>query len=309
MSEAKLFFIDGKYVRPQYVCITLIIKNDTVAIIDTGNKDAIEPIKEVLTQNGLNWSNVQYVIPTHAHLDHAGGAGLLIQLCDNATLICHPKAARHLIDPSRLVTSTIAVYGEHEFSALYGDIVPIESSRVHVLNDNDTIDLAGDTLQAIDAPGHCYHQMALHHIESNTVICGDAFGMIFPTLKGNFTNFVFPSTSPTQFNPDAMTSTFDRILDLKPQTVQVAHFGIAPDPQYARDQMNRILDDYFQFATTAYQDGASEDDLTNVLMQYHLDYLFKHHGSFSPEFIEQQLRFSIGINAQGLLHYQKSIQS
>ena len=122
--------IDSGYFSKDFAAIYLLRQGNEVAIIETGNKYSATNVQKALEMDGLRFSDVAYIIPTHVHLDHAGGAGELMNRCQNAKLIVHPRGARHMIDPSKLIAGAIAVYGEANFKKLYGEITPIESSRV-----------------------------------------------------------------------------------------------------------------------------------------------------------------------------------
>jgi glyoxylase-like metal-dependent hydrolase (beta-lactamase superfamily II) len=125
-----IYCIDTDLYRPHMAACYLVREGDAAAFIDTGTYHTIPLLMEILADLGLDASNVQYVIPTHVHLDHAGGAGELMARCPNASLIVHPKGAPHMIDPSRLQAGATAVYGEEGFAKDYGKLIPIPVERV-----------------------------------------------------------------------------------------------------------------------------------------------------------------------------------
>ena len=144
--------IDTGYIREEFAAIYLVRQGNEIAIIETGTKHSIPNIQQTLEKDGLNFSSVAYIIPTHVHLDHAAGAGVLMKLCPNAQLVIHPRGARHMVDPSKLIAGTVAVYGQEKFNQLYGDVVPIDSSRIIEADDNFVLDFAGRELKFIDTP-------------------------------------------------------------------------------------------------------------------------------------------------------------
>ena len=117
--------IDTLYQRPGLAACYFIESAGEAAFIDTGTAHAVPMLMQLLALKGLVPSQVKYVIPTHVHLDHAGGAGQLLQRLPEAQLVVHPQGARHLVDPARLIAGASAVYGEEKFKALYGDLLPI----------------------------------------------------------------------------------------------------------------------------------------------------------------------------------------
>ena len=145
--------IDSGYFSKDFAAIYILRQGNEVAIIETGNKYSATNVQKALKMDGLSFSDVTYIIPTHVHLDHAGGAGELMNRCQNAQLIVHPRGARHMIDPSKLIAGAIAVYGETNYKKLYCEITPIESTRVIEADDNFVINFNGRELKFIDTPG------------------------------------------------------------------------------------------------------------------------------------------------------------
>ena len=179
--SSDIFTIDALYHQPELASIHLIRSNDRIAIVDTGTQYSVPQIKDGLEKLGLGFEHVDYIILTHIHLDHAGGASTLMDLCLNASLIVHPRGARHMADPSKLIAGASAVYGEQEFARLYGEITPIDSARMLQPSDGDTINLAGRPLRFIDTPGHASHHHCIIDEQSNSVFTGDTLGCLLYT--------------------------------------------------------------------------------------------------------------------------------
>ena len=135
--------IDSGYFSNDFAAIYIIKQNNKVAIIETGTTFSVSNVKKALENDSLSFLDVAYIIPTHVHLDHAGGAGELMKQCLNAKLIVHPRGARHLIDPTKLIAGAMAVYGEKEFKKLYGKVIPIEANRVIEADDSFILDFDG----------------------------------------------------------------------------------------------------------------------------------------------------------------------
>ena len=127
-----VYHLDSHYIRPGVASLYCIVQNSEIAFIDTGVANSLPYIQQFLDDLGLSAEQVKYVIPTHVHLDHAGGAGVMMQAFPNAQLVIHPRGARHMIDPAKLVAASIAVYGEQTFHQLYGEIPAIEASPVRL---------------------------------------------------------------------------------------------------------------------------------------------------------------------------------
>src|SRR5690348_13661727 len=146
--------IDAGLQRPGLACCYLMQSGDQYAFIETGTAHTAPRLLALLDHLGIPRANLRYVMPTHVHLDHAAGAGILMQALPNAALIAHPRAARHLIDPSKLIAGAAAVYGEEGLRASFGTPLPVPESRAVIADDGYTLDFNGRKLVFLDAPGH-----------------------------------------------------------------------------------------------------------------------------------------------------------
>ena len=221
--------IDVDYIRPRLACCYLIEHKGKAAFIDCGTSHSVPRLVTALEKQGLKSDDVQYVIPTHVHLDHAGGAGALMQEFSNAELIVHPQGARHLIDPQRLVESTRQVYGNEKFTKLYGEIVPVDANRVVTPDDDEKINLNGRQLVIAHTAGHARHHFCIYDEVSNGWFTGDTFGLSYPDIACNSKHYLLPTTTPVQFEPEAWEISIQRLLNTKPQRMYLTHFNMVED--------------------------------------------------------------------------------
>lgn len=213
---------------------------DECAFIECYTNAAVPLLLETLAAKGKRPEQVRYVVVTHAHLDHAGGASGLMAACPNATLLAHPRAARHLIDPTKLVASAKQVYGEARFAELYGVIEAIPEARVRVMDDGATFTLGDATLTTLHTAGHAKHHFVVHDPATHTVFTGDTFGLVYPHLQRAGT-FAFASTTPTDFDAAEALKSLDRVLALGEPTVCPTHYGEARDVHRIADQVRRFI--------------------------------------------------------------------
>lgn len=241
MSKSRLITIDCEYLMPGLAAAYLRIEGDEVAFVETNTAHAVPRLLSALVEAGFSPEAVRYVIVTHVHLDHAGGASALLSACPNATLLAHPRAARHLIDPSKLVASAKAVYGEARFAELYGEIGPIDASRVKALEDGSTEMLGAAPLRFLHTRGHANHHFIVHDPARDSVFTGDTFGLVYPRLqrKGRI---AIPSTSPTDFDAPAAHASVDIVKGLGTKRAALTHFGEIEDIDVVAAQLHRWLD-------------------------------------------------------------------
>jgi glyoxylase-like metal-dependent hydrolase (beta-lactamase superfamily II) len=293
--------IDSGYYRPGLAAIHLINEGSTVALVDTGTFFSVPGVMEVLCQKNISPENVSYVFLTHIHLDHAGGAGEFMCRFPNAKLVVHPRAARHMVDPSRLIKSTMAVYGEEKFRRMYGEIRPVDASRIVEAADNFHIKMNGRALFFIDTPGHARHHFCIFDERSQSFFTGDTFGVSYREFDVNGMEFVFPTTTPVQFDPLAAHHSLDRIMSYDPQYAFLTHYSRIGNLTHHITMLHDLIDDYVTIASNTYNQRADG----NVLLVKELGELLaqriKLHGCILPQNeIHDLLSMDVNLNAEGL---------
>ena len=293
--------IDAGFIRPWLAAVHLVIERGRAAVIDTATNTAVPRVLAALAAEGLGPEQVDYVILTHIHLDHAGGAGTLMARLPNARLCVHPRGARHMADPRRLIEGTIAVYGESHTRAIYGDSLPVSEKRIMVVDEGAQVALAGRELSFMDTPGHARHHVCVHDRASNHVFAGDTFGLGYRELVVGERASVFPTTSPVQFDPPALHRSVDRILALAPEAVYVTHFGQLRDVERLGADMHRLIDAHVALAQ-AHRDGGDERHarLKRGLEQMVLSEGERQRWPLSSEQILELFATDVELNAQGL---------
>jgi len=301
-----IYCIDSGYIQKQYAAIYLIQESDEIAIVDTGTFHSIPNVLATLTELDIAPEQVKYVIPTHIHLDHAGGASSMLEVFTQARLIIHPRGARHMIDPSRLIAGSISVYGEAVFHRLYGEIKPISEDRVDIANDSDIYSLADRKLLFINTPGHAKHHFCIYDEISNGFFTGDTFGLSYPAIK-HLKNGLIPTSSPVDFDPDALLNSVDRMLEYLPERMYLTHFGEIDKPD---DKINGFKDwvsDYISLCERLNPvDETSTRSLEQALRQLTLDKLASQTLD-NGEAILRLLSSDIRLNATGLSIWWKSL--
>ncbi len=239
--EHGIYAIDSGYIRPLLAAIHLIVENGRVAVVDTASNACTPRVLAALGTLGLSPASVDYVFLTHVHLDHAGGAGAMMQAFPEARLIVHPRGARHMADPTKLFAAVQEVYGAEEAYQLYGNPIPIPVERIQEAGDGFSFDLAGRTLTCLDTPGHARHHLCLLDSRSGCLFTGDIFGMSFRELDVNGRVSIIPTTSPTQFEPTLMHQSVDRILAHRPPAVYLTHFAEVRDVARLGEDLHRLI--------------------------------------------------------------------
>lgn len=298
--------IDSRYLGEDVAAIYLLRQEDEIAIIETGTKHSLPYIERALEEDGLCFENVSYVIPTHVHLDHAAGAGALMGVCDNATLVVHPRGARHMVDPSKLVAGTKAVYGEKKFNELYGKIEPVESERIIEANDNYLLNMGGRVLKFIDTPGHARHHFCIWDQESESMFTGDTFGVSYREFDSKGEVFIFPTTTPVQFEPEELIKSINNLMKYNPKRVCLTHFGVITPTEKVVKQLIEGIKFFSDLAIEYTTQEYAEEKIQKAMMDHLLQEL-KIMGVSDALFCQNKLRNDVVLNTQGIMYWQNKV--
>lgn len=234
--------VDAVYDRELQTAVHLIVQQGRAVIVDTATAPAVPRVLAALQSKGIVPAQVDYVILTHVHLDHAGAAGQLMARCPNARLTVHPRGARHMLDPSRLMAATVAIYGETQTRRIYGEVLPVAAERVVETPDGARLEWQGRQFLFLDTPGHARHHVAVHDSVSGHFFAGDTFGLSYRELDIGARQFSFPTTSPSQFDPPALHRSIDRLMSFRPEALYVTHFGQLRDLGRLAGDLHRLID-------------------------------------------------------------------
>ncbi|WP_018231853.1 MBL fold metallo-hydrolase [Thioalkalivibrio thiocyanodenitrificans] len=293
--------IDAQLYRQGQVSTYLMIEGDRAAFIETGTAHSVPGMLSVLEQKGIPRENVDFVIPTHVHLDHAGGAGALMRHLPNAHMVIHPRGARHMIDPSRLNAGAAAVYGEAEMERMFGTVVPVPAERVTEAGDGDELDFNGRVLRFLDTPGHAKHHFCVVDEAGDGIFSGDTFGLSYREFDTEHGPFVLPTTTPVQFDPEALHQSVDRLMAQSLSYMYLTHYSRVGDLKRLQQDMHELIDIYVDLARARAHDGdARHDALCEDMMQVLIRRLRDHGCRLPEDEMRTLLDPDVGLNVQGL---------
>lgn len=294
--------IDTGFHRPAFDAAYLIVEQGRAAFFDTGTNFGVPRLLAALAQAGLSPAAVDWLVVSHVHLDHAGGAGLLMRSLPQARLVVHERGARHMIDPGALFEGARAVYGDAEMARSYGELVPVPEARVLTTRDGMTIELAGRPLQFIDTPGHARHHHAMWDERSRGFFTGDTFGLSYREFDVDGRPWLLPTTTPVQFEPEPLKSSVRRLLAFEPECMYLTHFGRVGD--VARlgavllEQIDAMVD--VGQRCRALQGGARHAALREGIAALYLERMRAHGCTMPQGRALELLEMDLELNAQGL---------
>lgn len=295
-----IFAVDTDYIRPVLDASHLIIESGRAAFVDTGTNNSVPLLLDALRQKDIDVADVDYVFLTHVHLDHAGGAGELLKHLPNAKAVVHPRGARHLCDPEKLISGAIAVYGRQSFDDMYGGVTPIPRDRLIVVDDLQQMELAGRSFQCFFTEGHARHHYCLWDPVSLGVFTGDSFGVSyreFDTAKGSF---IFPTTTPIDFDPTEAHKSIDRVMAYGPKQVYLTHYSRVTDLSRLADDMHHGIEFFAWLATGHANDRHRTEAIKHGMYDYFLLRLQTHGFTGGPDLVHNILDFDIELNTMGL---------
>ena len=292
--------VDTGFHRPRFDAAYLIVERGRAAFVDTGTNHSVPRLLAALVAAGLAPDAVDMVIATHVHLDHAGGAGLLMQELPRARLVAHPRGARHLVDPVHLIKGATVVYGAEEIERSYGTLVGVAADRVVETADGMTLELAGRPLLFLDTPGHAMHHHCIWDERSRGFFTGDTFGLSYREFDTGRGAWIMPTTTPVQFQPEALRRSIERILAFAPQQIFVTHYGPVGDVPRLADLFLAQLDEMVVLARSLAKAPDRHEALKRGLETIHLRSLRAHGVDLSDQRIRELLALDFELNAQGI---------
>jgi glyoxylase-like metal-dependent hydrolase (beta-lactamase superfamily II) len=295
-----IYLLDAHYLRDNLAAVYMIVEGDSVALVETANAPSLKYVLEALSKLNLTSEAVKYILLTHIHLDHAGGAGSYMAAFPNAKLVVHPKGVRHMIDPSYLEAGVVGVYGQEFVDKVYGKLAPIDASRIINAEDGLTINLNGRQLICRDTPGHANHHNIIIDGKTGGIFSGDIFGVAYPELNFKDKRLVFPTTTPVNFSPEKMLNSIKLIESYAPKYVYLTHFGQIGNVEEIANELRRMVTDY---VTITHDSAGAQDvvaEIANRLKQYIVLQAKSLGLPLSADEVLALLEMDMQINAQGL---------
>lgn len=281
------------------ITASFLVRGESTALVESGPKTSAEAVLEGLAELGVD--SLDWIVVTHIHLDHAGGAGTLLKHFPEARVAVHEIGAPHLADPAKLWSSASRIYGD-AMETLWGGMDPIPPDRIHVLKDGDTIDLGGRSLTAIETPGHASHHHAYLDSDTGVVFSGDAVAVRLPEA-----GVIRPASPPPEFNVETACASIEKIRALQPSGVWMTHYGPTDegrDPLSTDEVCTRAIEalrTWESWVREARESSGELDDVTEFLRRKTLE---SFGGTLDQSVIDRmEQTTSYRMNAMGYIRY------
>jgi glyoxylase-like metal-dependent hydrolase (beta-lactamase superfamily II) len=295
-----IFAVDTEYLRRRLDASHLIIDDGRAAFVDAGTELSVPKLLDALAAEGIDAADVDYIFLTHVHLDHAAGAGRLAAALPRAQVLVHPRGAAHMIDPTKLVAAATAVYGERMLREHYGEILPIPAARVVAVEDGHRVRLGRRSFEFLHTPGHALHHVCIVDRDAGDLFAGDTFGISYREFDVAGRAFIFPTSSPSQFDPAQLHASVTRIMKCKPRAVYLTHYSRVSQAEELGADLHADIDTYVRIA----HDAASLPDRALQMASRMFDHLSRRldeHG-YSRDAAQRHalLDLDVRLNADGL---------
>lgn len=295
-----IWCIDTGYHRPRFDAAYLLVSDGRAAYFDTGPNPALPRLLAALEALGLARTAVDWVIPSHVHLDHAGGAGALMRELPNARMLLHPRGVRHMADPSALQRAVVDIYGAETVARDYGTLVPVDAARITPSEDGMVVMLGQRRLELAHTPGHALHHHCLWDEASRSWFTGDTFGVSyreFDTVRGPW---MLLSSTPVQFDPPALRASVQRLLERQPRWVHLTHYGRLGSVATLGEQLLRAIDTMVELGRATPSGTGREPRLAHSLQRQYEHEARVHGCMLGDTAVAAALEMDIRLNAQGL---------
>jgi glyoxylase-like metal-dependent hydrolase (beta-lactamase superfamily II) len=298
-----IYAIDAEYLMPLFDAVHLIVHEGRAAFVDSGTAHSVPAMLAALDELGVKRDQVDWLLLTHVHLDHAGGAGQLMRELPNAKAVVHPRGAPHMVDPRKLIEASIAVYGRELYDQLYGELLPIEQARVVSSVEGQRFALGGREFEILHTPGHALHHQTFFDHGSQSVFTGDTLGLSYRVFDVDGRAFAIPTTSPSQFDPVQLVDSIRRILARRPEAAFLTHYARIEDLERIGGDLLHMIEAHV--ATALSHEGvpveAARPAIRAALKEIFVRELRQFGSTADDETIEHWLGGDLDLNTDGLL--------
>ena len=294
-----VFQIDTRMAGYQGITAGYLIRGSRPCLVETGTAPSAPVVRAALSDLGVHAADLASVVVTHIHLDHAGGAGDIAAMYPAAEIVVHQRGARHLADPSRLMASARAVYGD-ALDRLFGEPRPVPASRIRALDDTGAVDLGdGRELSSHYSPGHAKHHVGLLDSLSGDLYVGDAAGVYIPE-----TGDLRPATPPPDFDLETALSSLRIFSALAPSRLLFSHYGPVSDVPATLERSAEELNLWVEYTRAARSAGLDLDHAVAMVAERTRDRYKAFAADADPELTARFERISgAEANVAGIMHW------
>jgi glyoxylase-like metal-dependent hydrolase (beta-lactamase superfamily II) len=240
--------------HPRSIAANLMLVGDKKFVIDPGPASTLPTLIAELAALGVEIADLDAILLTHIHLDHAAATGSLVRQNARIKVFVHAKGAPHMVDPSKLLGSAIRLYGD-KMDAMYGEFLPVPAENLHILNGGERLHFGKRELRVLYTPGHASHHVTYFDVADGVAFVGDNAGIC---VEGN--SFILPATPPPDINLEVWNASLDAISELRPDRLFLTHFGFSDEPAQHIESYRECLARWGELVGTLLSSGKDENE-------------------------------------------------
>ncbi len=277
--------IDCMFAGLPHQCGAFLLTGETNVLVDSGPSVTVDNVLRGLEARGVGPEDLDYILLTHFHLDHAGGASVLVEKCPNARIVVDGRSAGYMADLARLISSAAKSLGD--IAPYYGTMLPVPPERIIPLTDGDLG--SGRRIIAVHTPGHSGGHYAFFALPDRYLFCGDSLGHYREEY-----DYIYPATPAPEFDLEKSLASARRLLEFRPEVTVFPHFGSSRDTVAIVEQFERQVRRSVEFVDRLDPEERTADKLGALLFDD------------VPGVTDAEapvLRGILDVNAAGVLHY------
>lgn len=261
-DSSGVFVIDTRHMGNEGTVAVFLVPGEgrKFSLVETGPASTLESVKAGIAEASFELEDLENILLTHIHLDHAGAAGALAAET-GATVYVHDIGAPHLIDPSRLMASATRIYGD-KMDSLWGPMTPIPEAQIKTLHGGETLKLGGHKVEVIYTPGHASHHVA-YLLDEDALFTGDAAAI---HLRGS--SVVRPALPPPEIDLETWRETAQKMLAAKPKRLLLTHFGEVTDVETHLRRVPERNGAWAEVILAGMRAGEDDDTLVKRIADY-----------------------------------------
>ncbi|HEX8827082.1 MAG TPA: MBL fold metallo-hydrolase [Xanthobacteraceae bacterium] len=260
----KITTLDDRWMgRPRSIATALLESDGHRAIVDPGPGSTLDTLRKELGAHGVSVNDLDAILLTHIHLDHAGSSGAIVKENPRVAVYVHKLGAQHMMDPAKLLASAARLWPDN-LAELFGEVLPVAESNLRILEGGETITLGSRKIEVAHTPGHASHHVSYFDNVEGVAFVGDTTGI---RIEGH--SYVMPATPPPDIDLRLWDSSFATILERKPKRLFLTHFGFSENPAahiaQFRERLYRWMEATEKILQTAKNDSWAMDSFVAAM--------------------------------------------
>ncbi|WP_313376019.1 MBL fold metallo-hydrolase [Chishuiella sp.] len=290
----KIHTIDLNFLGGNEAIASYLIETEQgPVLVDPGPYSTFENLEKGIEALGFRVIDIENVLITHIHFDHAGAAWKFTK--HGATVFVNPIGLPHLKNPQKLWDSAQMIYGD-DMNRLWGKMEAIDEEFLVPLSDGQSVEFGDAVFNTIYTPGHAVHHNA--YVLDDVIFTGDVAGVKIENGP------VVPPCPPPDINIELWKESINKLRKINAKTIYPTHYGAHHNLEEHFNQLEKVLDDWANYMKPMYDDKLTAEEITPVFVDYVIK-RYKEEGLSEDEIQIYEFANPTFMSVNGLLRYWK----